>query len=165
VTVSAIVVSLIALELGWTPWAGLFAALSPGLVSSVIADTTEPVGIAVIGLAVLFWLRGRIGWAAVFLVAACLIKQPFLLVPAGLGLWEGVQWLRGRRPDRPLARGLALATGPVLFGVWYTYLRFNFGIWPYPASAGILGPPVAGWVDTLQRAVQRTRTSMRSSTS
>jgi hypothetical protein len=151
---SAVVASLIAVELGWTPWAGLVAAFTPGLIGSVIADISEPLGVAVIGLALLLWLRGRIGWAAIFLVAACLIKEPLLLVPAGLALWEGVQWLRGARPDRLRARSLALAAGPVLFAVWYLYLRFNFGIWPFQASAGLFSAPLVGWVDTLQRAVQ-----------
>jgi hypothetical protein len=153
ITTSAIAVSLIAVELSWTPWAGLFVAFSPGLISAVISDTTEPVGVAVIALAVLFWMRGRIGWSAVFLVAACLVKEPFVLVPAALVLWECAGWLRGRRPDRLAQRALALAAGPVLFAVWYLYLRFNFGIWPAQASVGLFSPPVGGWVDTLQRAV------------
>ena len=153
VTVAAIATSLIARQLGWTPWAGLFAAFSPGLVSSVISDTAEPVGIAVVALAVLFWLRGRIGWSAVFLVAACLIKEPFVLVPVALALWDGVRWLRGTRPSHVVARVLALAAGPVAFGAWYAYLRVDFGLWPYRASVGLFGPPVAGWVDTLKRAV------------
>jgi hypothetical protein len=150
---SAVVVSLIAAELGWTPWAGLLVAFSPGLISAVISDTTEPVGVAVISLAVLLWMRGRIWWAAGFLIAACLVKEPFVLVPAALVLWECAGWLRGRRPDRLVQRALALATGPVLFAVWYLYLRFNFGIWPFQASVGLFSPPVTGWVDTLQRAV------------
>jgi hypothetical protein len=150
---SAIVVSLIAAQLGWTPWAGLLVAFSPGLISAVISDTTEPVGVAVIALAVLLWMRGRIGWSAVFLIAACLVKEPFVLVPAGLLLWECARWLRGTRPDRLLERALALAAGPVLFAVWYLYLRFNFGIWPFQASVGLFSPPVGGWVDTLQQAV------------
>jgi hypothetical protein len=150
---SAVVVSLIAVELGWTAWAGLFAAFSPGLIGGVIADTTEPLGVAVIALAVLLWMRGRVGWSAVFLIAACLVKEPYVLVPAALALWEGIRWLRGTRPDRLLHRGLALAAGPVLFAVWYTYLRLHFGIWPFRASVGLFSAPLAGWVDTLQRAV------------
>ena len=128
-TVAAIAASLVARALGWTPWAGVFVAMSPGLVSAVIADTAEPVGVAVIALAILFWLRGRIAWAAVFLIAACLVKEPYVLVP------------------------VALAAGPLLFGVWYAYLRFNFGLWPFRASVSLWGPPIVGWVDTFRRAL------------
>jgi hypothetical protein len=152
-TTSAVVVSRIAMELGWTPWAGLFAAFSPGLITGVIADTTEPIGVAAVALAVLFWMRGRLRWSVVFLIAACLIKEPYVLVPAALAVWESVLWLRGRRPDRLLQRGLALGAGPVLFACWYTYLRFNFGIWSFQASVGLFSPPVTGWVGTLQKAV------------
>ena len=152
-TVAAIAVSLVARALGWTPWAGVFVAMSPGLVSAVIADTAEPVGVAVIALAILFWLRGRIGWAAVFLIAACLVKEPYVLVPVALALWEGIRWVRGARSNRLVARGLALAAGPLLFGVWYAYLRFNFGLWPFRASVSLWGPPIVGWVDTFRRAL------------
>jgi hypothetical protein len=152
VGVAAVVASLIALELGWPAWGGLVAAFSPGLLVAVTLDTAEPIGVACICLALLTWMRARIGWAAVFLVAACLIKEPYVLVPVGLAAWEAVEWRRRGTTSADWPRLAALAAGPMLFAVWNVYLRLNFGVWSFQASPENLGIPVSGWIDAFQRA-------------
>jgi uncharacterized membrane protein YeaQ/YmgE (transglycosylase-associated protein family) len=145
--------SRLAHELGRTPWGGLVVALSPGIVFAVTADTSEPVGLAAVALGLLMWSRRRWGWAAAALTAACLIKEPFLLVPAGLAAWEVIEWLRGRKPDALRARAFALVAGPVAFGAWYVYLRVTFGAWPFTSEAhDFLDFPFSGWADSFRRA-------------
>ena len=91
--------------------------------------------------------------AAVALTAACLIKEPLLLVPAGLLAWEAIRWLRGVRVPRARAKLLALSVGPAAFGAWYLYLRSAFGVWPLEQEAGdFLTVPFTGWADSLKKA-------------
>lgn len=151
--VAAAAASLLSRELGWSGWGGLLVALNPGIVYATTVDTSEPVGLAVLALALVAWLRAKHGRAGAWLVAACLMKEPFLLVPAGLAVWEGIEWARGRRGPDVGRRLAALAAGPVAFGIWYLYLRGRFGVWPFTQEArDFLTAPFAGWVETFRLA-------------
>lgn len=152
VVTAAIAVSLIASRWGWSPWAGLFVAFSPGLISCVIQDLAEPIALAFAALAVLVWLRGRLLPAALLFVGACLCKEEFALVPIGLALWHGVEWLRGRPPDRVFARVAVLAAGPLAIGGWWAYVRESFGTWPFASGNSRFGLPFVGWIDTFHQA-------------
>ena len=150
--VGAFALSLLARDLGLSPWLGLVVALNPGMVFATTADTSEPVAMAALALALLAWTRERYGWAAVALTAGCFIKEPLLLVPVGLGLWMIVEVLRGRAPLR-WTRVAALAIGPLLYGGWFLYLRNVFGVWPSrQPSDEFLTAPFTGWIDSLRRA-------------
>jgi hypothetical protein len=153
--IAAYAASLLSREWGWSPWSGLIIALSPGAIFAVTADCSEPVALAATALALLAWTRRRWGWAAVTLVAACLIKEPLLLLPAGLAAWEMIRYRRGERtPDLGL-RGLAIVAGPVAFGIWAIYLRDRFGVWPFShPSNEYLVFPFTGWADSLRRAAR-----------
>ena len=144
--------SMLAVELGWTAWGGLTVALTPGVVFAATVDTSEPVALAAVALALLAWMRGRRVWAAVALTAGCFVKEPLLLVPAGLACWEIVSWVRHRSSDLGM-RILVLSIGPLLYACWYIYLRSVFGVWPFRQEAqDFLTTPLAGWWDSLQRA-------------
>jgi hypothetical protein len=144
--------SLLGRDLRWSPWAGLIVAFSPGIIYAVTADTTEPLALAILGRALLAWIRGRYGWAAVALATGCFVKEPMLLVPVGLGAWTLVEALRGRR-ERIWSRLGLLAIGPVLYAGWYAYLREVFAVWPsQQATDELLGVPLSGWIDSLKRA-------------
>ncbi|HLM34788.1 MAG TPA: hypothetical protein VK278_03315 [Gaiellaceae bacterium] len=145
--------SLISRDYGWTPWGGLAIAFSPGILYTVTVDTSEPLGVAAIALALLAWIRGRWGPAAVALVAACLIKEPFVVVPASLALWEAIEWARARRPSDLGRRAAALAAGPLAFAAWQVYLRATFGELSFSGGreeTTLL--PFTGWWDTLDKA-------------
>ncbi|MEX2555739.1 MAG: hypothetical protein WEB06_08910 [Actinomycetota bacterium] len=151
--IAAYVSSLLARELGWSGWWGLVVGLSPGAIFAVTVDTSEPVAMAATALALLAWTRRRWGWAGIALVAACLIKEPLLLVAAGLGVWEALRVLRGQRSPDLLRRGLAIVAGPVSFGAWAIYLRATFGEWPFShPSNEFLVFPFTGWADSLRKA-------------
>jgi hypothetical protein len=152
IVAAAIAVSLVASRLGWSPWAGLLVAFSPGLISCVIQDLAEPIALAFAAIAVLSWLRGRLLPAAVLFVAAALCKEEFALVPAGFAIWHAIEWLRGRPPDRPFERALCLVAGPLAVAGWYSYVRVAFGISPNAACTGCYGLPFVGWIDTFHRA-------------
>jgi hypothetical protein len=153
VAVASYASSLLAREMGWPGWGGLVVAFSPGAIFALTADTSEPVALAAVACALLAWRRRRLLPAAAALTAACLIKEPLLLVPAGLLAWEAVRWLRGVRIPRVRAKLLALSVGPVAFGAWYLYLRSAFGVWPLEQEAGdFLTVPFTGWADSLKKA-------------
>lgn len=154
VAVAAVAFSLLAVELGLSPWLGLVVAFNPGVVYATTADTSEPIALAVLALTLLAWTRGRYGWAAVALAAGCFIKEPLLLVPVGLGIWMIFDAIRGRATIR-WTRVAALAAGPVLYGGWFIYLRNVFGVWPsQQPSDEFLTAPFTGWIDSLRRAAE-----------
>jgi hypothetical protein len=127
--------SLFARALGWTPWGGLAVALNPGLVFAVNADTSEPLGAALLLLGLAAYVGGRRGWALALLAALCLVKEPLVLVPLAIAGWE--LW-RTRRP--PL---VAAAVIPAL--LWWVYVRIHLGAFPFGQGRERLALPLAGW--------------------
>lgn len=154
IAVGAAGASFLAREFGWSGWGGLAVALNPGLVYAVSVDTGEPVGVAIMTFTLLAWKRDRLSLAALGLVALCLMKEPYLLVPAGLAMFEGIRWVRDRRPEKLVKRVAVLALGPIAFAIWYLYLRNRFGHWPFTEAHDIVSLPIVGWIDTFQRAAR-----------
>ena len=148
------VASLVARELGATPWAGLAIAVNPGLVYSTTIDTSEPVAAALLLAVMLLWLRGRWKLALPFIVALCFMKEWFVLVPAGLGAWELLRYLRTRRRD-PGQRVVALVLTIVPFGLWYLYLLLHFNEWPASPTGDFLQVPPTGWIQAARGAAAR----------
>lgn len=145
--------SLVAREFGWSGWWGLLVALSPGLVFAVTVDTSEPVAFALLALGVLAWTRRRWLPAGACFAAMCLTKEPLLLVPVGLVVWEAVEWWRKRDTRDLLPRLVALAAGPAVFLLWYAYLRATFGIFPFLQEAkDYFSFPATGWWDSMRKA-------------
>ena len=137
--------SLLARELGWTPWGGLAVALNPGLVYAVAADTSEPLGTALLLAALLGYVRNRVGWTIGLLAALCLVKEPLVLVPLAIGAWE--LWRR-RRP--PL---VVLSVIPA--AVWWLYVRIHLGSFPFGHGTSRLAQPFVGWYHGLLDAVSQ----------
>lgn len=150
--VAALALSRVSVALGWTPWGGLAVALNPGLIYSLTALCSETVGAAFTALALLGWVRKRYVWGALAAAAACLVKEPFLLVPAGLALWELVQWLSHRDVKTAIRRIALLSIGPVLFACWYVYIRMQFGEWSFEATEGFFAVPPFGWLEAMGHA-------------
>ncbi len=153
--------SRLAVELGRSPWAGMLVGLSPGLLYAVANDTSEPLSAALLGAGLLAWHRGCHRLAALVFVPMCLTKEPLVLVPAAIGLWEVVCGLRGR----PSARGrepaalrqwttdvVALAVGPLVFVGWLAYLQARFGQSPLGGTQGRLTRPLGGFLDSVRFA-------------
>lgn len=137
---AASLVSLLAVELGGSPWWGLIVALNPGFIFGVTADTPEPALIAAAALGVLLWLR-RNRLAAIPLAACCFVSELGLLVPAGLALYEVVQIARDRATaDASKRRIASLAVGPLLYALWWLYLQLRFGSWPAGHQSALVVP-------------------------
>lgn len=136
---------------GWSPWGGLIVAFNPGLTYAVTVDASEAMGAAVLTGALLMWLKRRDALACVLLVALSFAKEVLVLVPLGLAAWE-FRNLRHQVPGAsPRRVALALA-GPMLYAIWYLYLRFQFGQWPFQQGLDVLSIPLVGWLDGLGRA-------------
>ncbi|MDQ3941416.1 MAG: hypothetical protein M3238_08710, partial [Actinomycetota bacterium] len=136
---------VLARRLGITPWAGVSVALSPGLLYAVTADTSEPLGVALLGLALLSYLDRRWVWTGICLTALCLTKEVFVLIPITL-----IGWSLWRRRDRDMGAALAaLAAAPVVFGLWQLYLFVRFDEWALLSSPEIITTPLKGWWDAI----------------
>jgi hypothetical protein len=153
--------SRLAVELGWSPWAGLFVAFNPGLLFATMALNSEPLALAVLILTLLAWMRRRILWAGAGLLALCLIKEQFVLVPLGLLLWDVIrtrQRVATRKESRWLPRLAVLSAGPIALGGWFVYLRSVYGEWPFQQKPLLLSPltvPPRGYLDTLRKAAEQ----------
>ena len=150
-------VSRIADHLGRSPWWGLLVAVNPGLVFAVTVLNSEPVGVGIAAVGLLLWLRGRLVASVAVLAGACLVKELFVLVPAGLFLWEIVQVLRHRAVRGVVYRLALLAVSVVPLAWWYLYLRFHLGVFPAESEPGNIGVPFVGWYDTFRQAVAMSR--------
>ena len=146
--------SLLARELGYTEWAGLAIAVNPGLVYSVTIDTSEPVAAALLLIVLLLWVRGRWKTAIPLIAALCFMKEWFVLVPAGLALWELLRFARTRRRELRLRAG-ALAVTIIPFGLWYLYVLLRFDEWPASPTRDFLQLPPTGWIQTARAAAER----------
>ena len=159
VIVGAVAASAFAIRLGHSGWWGLIVALSPGIVFSTTADVGEPVLLAFVALSLLAWTKQRWFWAGLALIGVSFSKEPMLLIPAGLLVWELFQRLRGQRDGSVVKRLAAILSGPILFAGWYVYLHGRFGEWPFKENQDFLSGPLAGWVDTFRRAARLSRST------
>jgi hypothetical protein len=148
--------SLLALRLGMSPWWGLSIAVNPGCLFAVTVDTSETVAVALVLMAVLLWIGERRFWAGVAIAIGCFTKEPLLLVPFGLLVWEAVRLVGGRRPAGLAARVGALTLGPALYGAWVGYCWWVFARFPL-SETHLLTWPLIGWVGTFHRAAAETQ--------
>jgi hypothetical protein len=148
----------LAQEMGLSPWWGLGVALNPGLVYSVTALTSEAAGLAALFGGLLAWRLRRFGAAAAIFALGCFVKEPLVLVPVGVALFELVRRFRargaaGEEPLPLLARRIGLlAIGPVLYLCWYGYVWHVFHASPASQASDLTGAPFVGWIDTLREA-------------
>ena len=149
--VAAGAASVLARDVGMSPWWGLSVAVNPGLLLAVAVDTSETMGVAFALLALLAWSRERWLAAGVLIALGCFMKEPLLFVPAGLLVGEVLRRRAGAEPDAASARSVALATGPVLYFGWVLYCRHVFGVFP-SSQISQLSAPISGWLDTLRQA-------------
>lgn len=145
----AAAVSLLAKDLGWTPWAGLIVPMNPGLIYAITVDTSEVVGNLLMVLAFLTWFRGKRVIAGGLLIALCLAKEPYVLVPAALFLWELFQWWKGRPAADIWKRLTTLTLGPIALLIWEIHLRFVLGFWAFEEDFFVLSIPFVGWAETI----------------
>lgn len=155
--VAAAAVSRLSVALGWTPWAGLAVAFNPGLTYSLTSLTSETVAAGFVALTLLAWVRGRYVWGAAAAAAACLVKEPYVLVPAGIALWECGRWLSHRDLGATIRRIALLSIGPALFACWYVYIRVQFGEWSFEATQGFFAVPPFGWFEAMGQAADMAR--------
>jgi hypothetical protein len=95
--------------------------------------------------AVIAYLRGRRGLAAVLLALLVLSKEQYVLVPIGLALWDLFRARRG------LARAAVLASSVLPAAIWWIYAHHQLGHW-FLSGKGNVGVPLSGWRRTLTDA-------------
>ena len=152
IALAAHCVSRLGVALGTSGWVGLAVAFSPGLLYAMTVDTSEPISAGLFFLGLWLWLRQRLIPAAALFALLCFVKEPFVLVPVGLALWEVVEARRGRRPQDLKKRLFLLAALPFPVALWWFYIYAGMGQWPFLSSPEALRLPPLGWVDAITRA-------------
>jgi hypothetical protein len=160
--VGGVAASLLSTELDGPAWAGLAVALNPGLIYAITVDTSEAVGAALLMSALLAWARRRHVLASLLLIALSFAKEPLVLVPVGLALWETLETARHKDAQHYVRRMLAVLPGPTLYVTWALYLSSRFGTWPFQQGQDVLSVPLTGWLDTLSRAAGMATSSFES---
>ena len=150
--VAAVMTSRLAEHLGMSPWWGLFPSVTPGLLASVSWDTAEPLAAAVVTGGLLYWLRGQKFLGGVLLIAVCMTRQPFSVIPIGLAAWELLRRRQGQSTRETIQRLTILAAGPVCMVLWQIYLRTRFEEWPFETADLVLTVPFQGWSEALRLA-------------
>jgi hypothetical protein len=136
---SGYILSLLAVQIGRSPWWGLLVAVDPGLLMAINYDTTEVTLACAVLLGLFLWLR-RHPAAGAAVAAACFAKELGWALPVGLGLYETAAFARAHYPslgemsrarlgeligaarESGLARRLAiLLIGPALSSLWFAY--------------------------------------------
>jgi hypothetical protein len=151
---AAALMSAIAVRYGRSGWWGLVIALSPGLIYAVTADTAEPVAIAFAAAGVLAWANKQRVSAAALLSIAVLCKEPMLVVPAGLLVWELLSWRRARASSLSWPGIASILAPAVVFVGWQAYLWSRFHeVAVFAGKQNLMfWPPFKGWVDAIRFA-------------
>jgi hypothetical protein len=141
VAVAAAAAALFGRRQGRSGWIdGLVVALNPGLIVAASSDLAEPLAAALLICALGTYVTGRRRVGLVLFALLPLAKEPLVLVPLGVALWEL------RRGRRRAAVAAALSTLPA--AVWWTYSRFTLGGW-FTSGGTALAAPFRGWVESL----------------
>jgi hypothetical protein len=123
---------------GWID--GLFVALNPGLVVAASSDLAEPLAAALLICALGTYIAGRRRIGLLLFALLPLAKEPLVLVPLGVSLWEL------RRGRRRAAAAAVLSTVPAV--IWWTYSRVVLGGW-FTSGGTALAAPFSGWLESL----------------
>jgi hypothetical protein len=139
--------------MGWSAWGGLVIGFNPGLMFAAANDTSEAFGGALLVVTLWAWLTERRLLMTLLLIPLCFAKEPLLLVPVGLAIWEAVVMIRGAPRAMSARRVLGLLPGPALYALWVLFVHGRFGIWPFAEGNTLdLPVPLAGWVGSMLTA-------------
>jgi hypothetical protein len=119
-----------------SPWWGVALAVSPALVMALARDLTEPMATAGLVLGLLWWVRGRVWWAAGAFTVAVLCRETVLVLLFGMALWCLGQLVGGRGSRWGSATKVAALCVPAAIEIsWQFYLKHVWG-GPLPTRSG-----------------------------
>ena len=142
------VTARIAEHMGLSPWLGLAFAVNPGVWAELNAGGSGAVAWAFASAGILAYLNSRLGWTAMFLVAASLSREAMLVVAAGLAthLW---------RQNR--SASIRLLAAPITaVAAWGAYVRIRLGADLWTTESREVAPPFGGFFDAAAEWVDRT---------
>ena len=134
--------SLLARQLGLSPWFGLAFALNPGIFISATLDTAEVMATAAVVGSVLLFLRGRELASSVVMTLAVLARESMVIAAFGLIAYVA---LEKRRLNWHSVLPLLVPAS------WWLYLRARIGyLSPEIQDTAAIGPPFEGFVDAMR---------------
>ena len=126
----------LALQWNRAPWWGVALAVSPALVMALARDLTEPMATAGLVVGLLWWVRGRVWWAAGAFTVAVLCRETVLVLLFGMALWCVGQLVGTRVPRRASAAKVGALCVPAAIEIsWQFYLKHVWG-GPLPTRSG-----------------------------
>ncbi|MBO0726380.1 MAG: hypothetical protein J2P52_12320 [Blastocatellia bacterium] len=125
---------------------GLFLAIYPASLLSLTRDLVDLLEITLLVSSLLLLRRGKAVWAAILLTLAVLTKETALIV-AGVAMLGYVFDRSGGQEARK--RWYYFTLPIVIFLIWQTALRINWGEFPIIAGKSALGIPFAGLIRLL----------------
>jgi hypothetical protein len=125
---------------------GIFLPLYPGSLSSLTRDLAELLEVSLLFSSLFLLHRSKPFWGAILLTLAVLAKETALLVAVAAMLGYALGW-RGGQQSRKQWYYFTLPI--VIFLIWQTALRVNWGEFPILAGGGNLGVPFSGFISLL----------------
>jgi len=125
---------------------GLFLPLYPGSLLSLTRDLVELLEVSLLFSSLFLLHRSKPFWGAILLTLAVLAKETALLVAGAAMLGYALGW-RGGQQSRKHWYYFTLPI--VIFLIWQTALRVNWGVFPILAGGGNLGVPFSGFISLL----------------
>jgi hypothetical protein len=119
-------------------WESVFVIANAGLLYSAAHDLAEPLCVALLFGGLAGWVVGRRTVSLVCFALLPLAKEPLVLLPVAVAVWE--VWRNHARIRQILP----------LFGVllpsaaWWIYARIHLGAW-FTSGDTALGAPLSGW--------------------
>jgi hypothetical protein len=128
----------LALQWNRSPWWGIALAVSPALVMALARDLTEPMATAGLVVGLLWWVRGRVWWAAGAFTVGVLCRETVLILLFGMALWCVGQLVLGAAgvPRRTSAAKVGALCVPAAVEIgWQFYVKHLWG-GPLPTRSG-----------------------------
>ena len=119
-------------------WESLFVVANAGLLYSAAHDLAEPLCAALLLIGLVAYVDGRRRVALLCFGLLPLAKEPLIVVPIAVAVWE--LWRNRARIRAVLPFGAVLVPSVA----WWVYERIHLGTW-FTARSHALGPPFSGW--------------------
>ena len=135
---AAVAAAWLGVRRGSFGWESLFVVANAGLLYSAAHDLAEPLCAALLLTGLAAYLDGRRRTALLCFAFLPLAKEPLLLVPLAIAVWE-----LGRKRAR-LRDVLPFCAVLLPSVAWWVYERIHLGAW-FTARSHALGAPFSGW--------------------
>ena len=135
---AAVAAAWLGVRRGSFGWESLFVVANAGLLYSAAHDLAEPLCAALLLIGLAAYVEGRRSAALLCFALLPLAKEPLILVPLAIAVWE--LWRKRARVAAVLPYGAVLLPSVA----WWVYERIHLGAW-FTYKSHAVGAPFSGW--------------------